>query len=67
MKFSRKCRTKKLGMIYTILGSFCSFLNWEGTYIWPQIRPWKIPETNKLLFLECLFCCRVTVVIYSVY
>ena len=30
MKFSPKCRTKKLGMLYTILGSFCSFLNWEG-------------------------------------
>ena len=32
-KFSPKCITKKLGMIYTILGSFCSFLNWEeGRY-----------------------------------
>ena len=30
MKFSPKCRIKKLGMIYTILGSFCSFLNLEG-------------------------------------
>ena len=43
MKFSPKCRTKKLGMIYTILGSFCSFLNWEGADIWPRIRPRKIP------------------------
>ena len=25
MKFSPKCRTRKLGMINTILGSFCSF------------------------------------------
>ena len=39
MKFLLKCRTKKLGMVYTILGSFCSFLNWEGAYIRPQIRP----------------------------
>ena len=44
MKLSPKCRTKKMGMSYTILGSFCSFLNWEGVYIWPQIRPRKIPE-----------------------
>ena len=29
MKFSPKCRTKILGMIYTSLESFCSFLNWE--------------------------------------
>ena len=27
MKFSLKSRTKKLGMIYTILGSFCSFFS----------------------------------------
>ena len=38
MKFPPKCRTKKFGMIYTILASFCSFLNWEGTDIRPQIR-----------------------------
>ena len=31
-------------MIYTILGSFCLFLNWEGAYIRPQIRLRKIPE-----------------------
>ena len=43
MKLSSKCRTKKLGMIFTILGKFCSFLTWEGAYIWPQIRPRKIP------------------------
>ena len=40
MKFSPKYRTKKLGMIYTILGSFCSFILFE---IQPQIRPRKIP------------------------
>ena len=42
MKFSSKCRTKKLEMIYTILGSFSLFLNWEGADIQPQIRPKKI-------------------------
>ena len=41
-RFSPKCRTKKLGMIYTILGMFCSFLNWEGADIRPQISPRKI-------------------------
>ena len=30
MKFSPKCRTKKLGMINTILRSFYSFFNWKG-------------------------------------
>ena len=44
MKFAPTFRTKKLGMIYTILGSFCSFLNWEGANILPQIRPRKIPD-----------------------
>ena len=32
MKFSPKCRTKKLGMIYTILGNFCLFL--AGLSLW---------------------------------
>ena len=44
MKFPTKCRTKKLGMKNTILGSFCSCLNWEGANIRPQIRPRKTPE-----------------------
>ena len=43
MVFSPKCRTKKLGMIYTILGSFCFFFNWEGAQNWPHIRLRKIP------------------------
>ena len=43
MKFSPKYRTKKLGMIHTIWGSFRSLLNWEGVVILPEIRPWKIP------------------------
>ena len=45
MKVSPNCRTQKLGMIHTIFGSFCSFFNWEGANIWPQIRPRKIPGT----------------------
>ena len=43
MKFSPKCRSKKLGMIYTILGSFCSFFNWKRADIRPKIWPRKIP------------------------
>ena len=43
MKFSPKYRTKKLGMIYTILGSFYPFFNWEGVDIWSLIRLRKIP------------------------
>ena len=47
MKCSPKCRSKKLGMIYSILESFCSFLNWEGADIRHQIRPRKIPVVYK--------------------
>ena len=43
MKFSPKCRTNKLGMLHTILGSFRSFFNWERADIRPQIQPRKIP------------------------
>ena len=43
MKFPTKFRTKILRMLYTILGSFCSFLNWKRADIWPQIRLRKIP------------------------
>ena len=43
MKFSPKCRTKNLGMIYTVLGRVCSFFNCERAAIRPQIRPKKIP------------------------
>ena len=48
MKFSQKCRTKKLGMTNTILGSFCSFWNLEGTNVRPQIRPRKIPDLETV-------------------
>ena len=44
VKFSPKCRSRKLGKAYIILGSFCSFLNWEGADIRPKIRPRKIPD-----------------------
>ena len=47
MKFSLKCRAKKLGILYIILGRFCSFLNWEGADIWPQIWSRKIPGMYK--------------------
>ena len=46
MKFLPKCRTKKLGMIYTILGSFCSIFNWGEADSWPKIRPRKIPVNS---------------------
>ena len=54
MKFSPKCRTKILGMMYTILGSFCSFLNWEGADIRPQIRPRKIPAVIRVSWFSCV-------------
>ena len=44
MKFLPRYRTKKLGIIYTIFGSFYSFLNWEGADIRSQIRPRKISD-----------------------
>ena len=43
VKFSSKCRAKELGMLFTILGSFCSYLDWEVADIQPQNRPRKIP------------------------
>ena len=46
MKFSPNCRAKVLGMLYTILGSFCSFLDWEGGDIRPPNMPRKIPVKN---------------------
>ena len=50
MTFLPKFRAKKLGMICTILESFCSVLNWEEADIWPQIRPRKI--------LACVSMCE---------
>ena len=43
IKFSRKCRTMKSRMINFIVKNFCSFFNWEGAIIRPQISPRKIP------------------------
>ena len=36
IKLLPKCRTKKMGMIYTIFWSFCSFFNWEGLIFIPK-------------------------------
>ena len=55
MEFSPKCSTKKLGMVYTIMGRFCSFMNWEGADIWHQIRPRIIPEIPHACKTESLF------------
>ena len=49
MKFPPSCRIKELVIIYAILGSFCSFLNWEGAAIRPLIRPGKIPGVENSL------------------
>ena len=49
MKAPPNCRAKKLGMVITILGSFCLFLDWEGANIRPQNRPMEIPWLEHLL------------------
>ena len=47
MNFSPNCRAMELGMLFTILRSFCSFLDREGgPDIPPQNRPWKNPCAN---------------------
>ena len=35
MKFSPNCRAKELGMLFNIVGSFCSLLDREGVDILP--------------------------------
>ena len=52
MKFLPECRTKKLG----IWGSVCSFLNWEGADVWPQIRPRKIPVYGDVIITAKPIC-----------
>ena len=47
MKLSPKYRTKKLGMIYTIFGSFCSFLIEEGMIFCPKSG---IGESRRVKF-----------------
>ena len=58
MKFSSKCRTEKLKMIYTILG-FSSISNWEVVDIWPQIRPRKIPVSASLFWQFLVDLCLI--------
>ena len=43
MKFSPNCRAKELGILFTILGSFSSFLDWERAD-----RPRKIDDMRHL-------------------
>ena len=44
VKFSSNCRANEMGMLFTILGSFCVFfLERAGANIWQQNRPRKIP------------------------
>ena len=47
VKFSLKCRTKNLGMIYNILEYFIFELG-RGLYIRSQIRPRKIPDISHI-------------------
>ena len=55
MEFSPKSRTKKLGMIYTILESIFSFLNWEGADIRSQMK-----KVNKQCLLYTPHTVRVS-------
>ena len=70
MEFSPKCNTKKLEMIYTIFGSFCSFLNWEGAAFHPQIRLRKIPALFLNTYMATTLCrykikCRLVYSFFS--
>ena len=65
MKFSPKCRTKKLGKIYTVLGSFCSFFHWLRADIRSQIRPRKMAGfsaagTPGAVYFTCLMICGIS-------
>ena len=48
-KFSPKCKAYILGVLFTILGSFCSYLDLVGANYWPQNRPRKIPVASLRL------------------
>ena len=56
-----------------LFGSYCSFLNWEGADIRPQIKPWKIPDImfkvanhhNDMLLHYCVSRIEVTPVFLS--
>ena len=54
MKYSPKCRTKKFGTIYTILGSFCSFLIRKGPVFSPKEGLGKSPIEMVLLSTHIL-------------
>ena len=41
-------RANELGILFTILDFPLSILDLYGADIWPQIRPRKIPDLNKL-------------------
>ena len=49
MKISPSYETKELGMLFTILRSFCSYLELEVADIQPKNRPMKIPG-NSVIF-----------------
>ena len=49
MKFSPKCRTKKLGIIYTILGSFAHFLIVMGLILGPKSGLGKSLPVNIII------------------
>ena len=57
MKFSPKCRSKKLGMTYIILGSFCSFFIWEGADVQPKNHALENPCV--MWWLICFFFLKV--------
>ena len=42
-KFAPKCKPTESGRLFTILGSFCSFLDWKGADIRPKNWPRKVP------------------------
>ena len=42
-------------MIYTPLGIFCLFFNWESANIQPQIRLRKIPVAAEDILKFCCF------------
>ena len=57
MKFSPKYRTKKLGMMYTILGSFWPFVIGKGQILGPKSGLGKIPTRRQGLSLNSSICC----------
>ena len=56
IKFSPKCRARKLGIYYISLGRFCSILNWEGADIGPQIWPRENPWSTHVKLITKRRC-----------